>query len=30
MGQMQVDHRRGDLAVAEQVLDGVQMRAGFQ
>ena len=30
MGQVQVDHGRGDLFVTEQSLDGVQMSTGFQ
>ena len=30
MGQVQVDHGRGDLFMAEQFLDCVQMGAGFQ
>src|SRR5215469_50174 len=30
MGQMQVDHGGGDLFMTEQLLDGVQMGAGFQ
>ena len=30
VGQVQVDHRGGDLLVTEQSLDGVQMGAGLQ
>ena len=30
VGQMQVDHGGGDLLMTEELLDGVQMRAGFQ
>ena len=30
MGQVQIDHGGGDLFMAQELLDGVQMRAGFQ
>ncbi len=30
VGQMKVDHRGGDLFMAEKFLDGVEMRAGFE
>jgi hypothetical protein len=30
VGQVEVDHGGGDLFMAEQFLDGVQMGAGFQ
>jgi hypothetical protein len=30
VGQMQIDHGRGDLLVTEELLNGVEMRAGFQ
>ena len=30
VGQMQIDHGGGDLFMAQELLDGVQMRAGFQ
>jgi hypothetical protein len=28
--QMQIDHRGGDLLVTQELLDGVQMRPGFE
>lgn len=30
MGQMEINHRRSDLFMAEQFLDGVEMGSGFQ
>ena len=30
VGQMQINHRGGDLLMTEQLLDGVQMRAGLE
>ena len=30
VGQVQIDHGGGDLFMAQEFLDGVQMRASFQ